>query len=108
MGYPSKYPSADGPALDALAANMGIARRAGEDDAAMRERVVAYIREPVVWRPIGRRQATAIWLARHGMPTFAEWLCAGYWWRISERRFVGEMPPRWVMERNLDGGFSWP
>jgi len=108
MERPDNYPRAEGQALDALVANMGITRLAHEDDAALRRRAVDYIRQPQVFRPVGRRQRAAIWLSVHGMPTFAHWLYAGYWWRTSEPRFVGEMPPRWVMERNCDGGFSYP
>lgn len=108
MDYPSKYPRAEGPALDALAANMQIKRLAGEDDDQMRKRIVAYVRQPQAWLPIGRRQRLAIWLSRHRMPTFAHWVYRGYWYRQSEPRFLGEMPPRWVTELNMDGGFSYP
>jgi hypothetical protein len=101
-----RYPRAEGQALDMLAANMGITRLTDESDDQMRARIVAYIREPQAWLPIGRRQKVAIWLHGHGMPTFAHWLYPGYYFRSTGPRFLGEMPPRWVMERDVDGGFS--
>lgn len=119
-----RYPIAEGSNLDALAANMGLTRRkvacrksvaavcdhdeCAESDEQMRARIVAYIREPQAYEPIGRRQAAAVWLSQHRMPTFASWLYPGYYFRVTAPRFVGEIPPRWVMERDIDGGFSWP
>lgn len=108
MSYPSKYPKAEGADLDAMAENMMITRVAGEDDDALRKRILDYVRQPQPMLPIGRRQKVAIWLSRHRMPTFAYWLFPGYYWRISGPRYIGEMPPRWVNEVNVDGGFSYP
>lgn len=124
MERPNDYPRAEGPALDALAANMAITRLriackdtgepvcdhvdCVESDAEMRKRVVDSIRQPQQFLPVGRRQRVAIWLSQHGMPTFAHWTYRGYWWRSTAPRFVGELPPRWVNERDVDGGFSWP
>lgn len=108
MERPNDYPRAEGQALDALAANMGLTRLAGEDDAAMRRRVVDYIRQPQQYLPVGRRQRVAIWLSQHGMPTFAHWLYRGYYMRRTEPRFVGEFLPRWVSELNIDGSFTYP
>ena len=102
------YPRASGTDLDALVANMGITRFPGETDDQVRRRAIDYVRQPTRFEPIGLRQRTAIWLHDRRMPTFASWLYPGYWWRVSEPAFVGEMPPRWVMEKNVDGGWAWP
>ncbi len=108
MERPNDYPRASGADLDALAANMGIKRLPGQADDALRRRVVDYIRQPQEWLPVGRRQRAAIWLSQRGMPTFAHWLFTGYYMRRTEPRFIGELPPRWVTELNIDGSFTWP
>jgi len=108
MERPNDYPRAQGADLDALADNMDIKRLPGEDDAAMRKRIVDYIRQPLVMLPMGPRQRLARWMAHHQMPTFARWLHPSWYIRSSGPKFIGEMPPRWVEERNIDGGFSYP
>jgi len=108
MERPNNYPRAEGKALDALAANMGITRLVGESDAMMRRRVVDYIRAPLEMQPMGMRQRIARWMAHHFMPTFALWLHSNWYVRSSGPEFIGEIPPRWVEERNIDGSFTYP
>lgn len=43
---------------------------------------------------MGRRQRAAIWLAKHGMPTFAAWVYKYWMYRFGTPQFVGSLPPR--------------